>query len=508
MVRGLVLFFLVSAQLQQAQSRPPADQGRRRVIDRNLETIINLARAAPPEFGADILIRLVEKDVVTDQSLRRELLEQAFMLGAYAQEPSALRMAEGNGPGVVLVNIVFRQGLDAVSLRARVVRAYLRFDARRARALFDLIEPALGPRHTCADQFTVDLSLYYAVMGELLKAIPNQEQRENILVQHLARVRSAAQIAPFIDSLVASRSAVNLTAMTDAFAERLTRLDSDEHAFSWNFSGAVEALGQLATQLPAGSRERLIQQARAWMLQALNHGLCGHRPPFYVRNLDGSQTLMPWHSPEERFNQVLASQSLAKDEISVKDYTMHPVGSRVSSTSFSDDWKRFGAMGQLLAHETQEDKDTTRWQHEMEKYIELITRWTGAENERPRDFYFEKWDLLNKVLEMQKFYLQTPTTIEEATAYWQKQPNAPHAEIPGRDRLMIALAGFLESSAGSAVYNERRIAWFAPVWQMVGSFNRSNRTLGFANLFIGAHDIVLNLYGRFALFTTPVKDQP
>lgn len=496
-VRRLTLLFWALLHVQ-AQNRLPADRAIRQTSDRNLETVINLARSAPPEFGADVLIRVVEKGLIASQRLRGELLEQAFALRAYAQEPSALHSIEGNGPGVVLMDIVFAQGFDTVSLRARVVRAYLRFDANRARALFELIEPVPELRLSCSDQFTVDASSYYVAMGELLKASPNRETRESIVVQHLARVRSVAQIAPFIDSLLASKSTLNLAALTDAFAEHLPRLDSDDHAFSWHFTSAVEALGRLATQVPVETRERLIQQARAWMLTSLNHGMCGHRQ-VYVRNLDGSRTPVSWRGPDERFNQVLASQSLARNDINPKDYTMPPLGSRVSIAGFSDDWRRLGAMESLLAHESQEAKDATRWQYEMAKYLESVSEWTGVQNERPIDHYFEKWDLLNRVLEMQKFYLQRPSTLEGVTAYWQKQPHVALAEIPGRDRAMIALVGLLESGAGNTVYRERRIAWFAPVWQMVGSFDRSNRTLGFSDLFVSAHNFVLNLYGRFAL---------
>ena len=502
-MRRFVLFISLSALIQiWAQDRVRVDQVRTPTTDRNLQAVISLARSAPPEFGADILIRLVEKGFISDRRVRRELLEQAFTLGAYAQEPSALRSVEGNGPGVFQMDRVFAEGFDAVSLRARVVRAYLRLDAQRARALFELIEPMPELHHSCSDQLTVDVSSYYIAMGELLKAIPNQETRDRIFLDHLARVRSVAQIAPFVDAVLTSKEAVNLAALTDALAERLTRLDSDDHAFTWHFLGSIEALGRLAAQAPVGSRERLIQQSRAWVLTSLNHGMCGHRQG-YVGHLDGSKTPIPWRGPGERFNQTLASQSLAKNEISPRDYTMPQLGARVSIPGFSEDWHRFGAMETLLAHEPPEAKETTRWQNELAKYIELVTGWTGAQNELPVDYYFEKWDLLNRVQDMQKFYLQKPSTLEEVTAYWQKQHRVPLAEIPERDRAMIALAGLLEGSPGSSVYSERRIAWFAPVWQMIGSFDRSNRTLGFSELFVNAHNVVLNLYGRFALLAQP-----
>ena len=50
-------------------------------------SISDLASAAPPEFTADALLRIVESGGLADQNARRELVEHAFQLAASAKFP-------------------------------------------------------------------------------------------------------------------------------------------------------------------------------------------------------------------------------------------------------------------------------------------------------------------------------------------------------------------------------------------------------------------------------------
>src|SRR3984885_5264916 len=58
-------------------------------------SISDLASAAPPEFTADALLRMVESGKLTDRNARRELVEHAFQLAASAKFP--VRMEGGEG---------------------------------------------------------------------------------------------------------------------------------------------------------------------------------------------------------------------------------------------------------------------------------------------------------------------------------------------------------------------------------------------------------------------------
>ena len=499
-MRSILLLVPLLLPAVHGQPRHSLEPGRNSRPDRGLDVVISLARAAPPEFGADVLIRMVEAGIVKGSHSQRELLDQAFLLATYAQESTPLKSVELGGSKTFSLNAAFAQGLDRVSLRARVVRVYLRSDVQRARELFETIDMPDGVSSTCSDEFTFDPSIYYSTLSALLNAGLTPEEVQRILLMHMTRLRSTAQLEPFIRVLVESKNLHN-TAVIDSLAERLTRLDQNDRTFSACFPGAVVSLGKLCASVAVGVRERLVQQARLWVLQGLKHGLCSHRP-VRARSLDGTMTPVLWVSPSDLFNQVLASKSLMKPTIESRDFTVAPMGPRAALPVYSDDWQRFSRMETLLAHESEEEKDAPRWKSEMEKYIALIGEWKGTSDEGPYDYYTEKCDLLSAVLKIPKYHLTTPSTPSEVNAYWAKMPTIPRAELLGRDRVMLEIVEHFDGSAGNAVYRERRIAWFAPVRRMLGSFDRSDETLAFAELYARAHHVVLNLYGKFALLVS------
>jgi hypothetical protein len=45
-----------------------------------LESLIDLARAVPPEFSSDILLRIAGSPLVAGPNRKRELLDEAFIL--------------------------------------------------------------------------------------------------------------------------------------------------------------------------------------------------------------------------------------------------------------------------------------------------------------------------------------------------------------------------------------------------------------------------------------------
>ena len=58
------------------------------------QSIRDLAGAAPPEFTADALLRIVESGQLADKAARRELLEHAFQLAASAKFPVQMQAAQ------------------------------------------------------------------------------------------------------------------------------------------------------------------------------------------------------------------------------------------------------------------------------------------------------------------------------------------------------------------------------------------------------------------------------
>jgi hypothetical protein len=124
---------------------------------------LELARKAPPELFADTVIRMVERGELPPSSL-----VEAFDAAKQAKEPVRLMaMPQAADGRPALREAALRAGLDALSLKARVVALMAKTDAGKAREMFESIDrPALGAR-PCADPMIADDSAYFEMAGKL-----------------------------------------------------------------------------------------------------------------------------------------------------------------------------------------------------------------------------------------------------------------------------------------------------------------------------------------------------
>ena len=80
-----------------AGSAQTTDTDRRAKLPREIRDLIDQTPAAPPELGADILLRLVEAGKIPDKKIKAEVLEQAFVLAGSARFPMRLIGATRHG---------------------------------------------------------------------------------------------------------------------------------------------------------------------------------------------------------------------------------------------------------------------------------------------------------------------------------------------------------------------------------------------------------------------------
>ena len=139
-----------------AQAKAPLDTQQPK---RPLETLalVDRARALPPEFSADILLRLAGSKLIGETRWKRESIEEAFLAGAHAPLPYQ-QTANGLSTDSRANQAVWHNDLEALTLETRAVEAMLPIDPQRALALFqDIVAPEV-PRLTCQDAATPDVS--------------------------------------------------------------------------------------------------------------------------------------------------------------------------------------------------------------------------------------------------------------------------------------------------------------------------------------------------------------
>jgi hypothetical protein len=210
-----------------------------------LVDLADLARAQPPEFAADALLRIADAPKLTDVAWKREILEDAFHLAAGAQQPFARRNWTGR-PGS-LFDKAYAQGLDACTLQSKAVEAMLAIDFKKARELFGEIPAPRIPRLTCDDAMVYDVSIFYATVGEVAARAFSakeaaREEPFHLLRRYAADVTSPAQAAPIARMLVgASLKPAQFEMLVDSFAGGLAQLSGDDRSFSAAMGGDADA---------------------------------------------------------------------------------------------------------------------------------------------------------------------------------------------------------------------------------------------------------------------------
>src|SRR5947209_12563666 len=252
---GLLLSFacgsLTNAPAQQAapQTRPiqtdaPARTAQRKRPPRpaELEALVVDARALPPEFAADVLLRLVESGKITERAWQRELLEEAFRTAGGAQQPIKRRIAPGLNYAYTREDYearAFGLNLDTMSLRLRAVNTMLKVDKRKARELFTELPTKLplAPL-TCDDVLVYDVSKFYETLTELAQDTFSAEQKardEDVLfvTPYVDAMSAPAQVAP-IATLIwnLEDSSSRLMTLLNAYIAALRKIDADDRSFA------------------------------------------------------------------------------------------------------------------------------------------------------------------------------------------------------------------------------------------------------------------------------------
>lgn len=226
-MKTLAAFFLIP--FCAAAAANPAD----------VESLVTAARALPPEFAAEALIRLSGVDALP-AARRVEILQEAFQKAGQAQLPYQLRSAlMGLPAAAAFLSKVNRQELDALDLRARAIQAMLPLDAARARKLLQsLPSPKIEPLK-CDDFMVPDVDRFYQALGAAVHSFPDTEKRSGAAARFLmpfTAVTSAVEVGPMAAVLADSGvDDAGLTALLKSYGAAIARIKGDDRAFSASY---------------------------------------------------------------------------------------------------------------------------------------------------------------------------------------------------------------------------------------------------------------------------------
>jgi hypothetical protein len=216
----------------------------------DVESLAAEARALPPEFAADALLRLAGVDSVAP-ARRLALLDDAFRRAGQAQQTYKLRSAMMGMPApVAFLQKVNQQDLDGLDLEVRAVEAMLPLDAARARKLFQSIPPIRLEPLKCDDSMVYDLDRFYQAMAAAARTFTDAEKQAGETLRFLrpfAAVRAPSQVGPMAAAIAGSGlNDGDFTTLVNAFAASLGKIAGDDRSFSAAYvAGArIESLAE------------------------------------------------------------------------------------------------------------------------------------------------------------------------------------------------------------------------------------------------------------------------
>jgi hypothetical protein len=331
-------------------------------------SISDLAGAAPPEFTADALLRIVESGKLADQNARRELIDRAFQLAVSAKFP--VRMVGVTGTTTDTASGSLHQAydlkLDALSLQSRAVVDMLSPDPAKGRELFSqMVKPTLAPL-SCDDPLVYEPSAFYqALSGVVLQGFtPKEKAKEehfNLLIDSLGQVTSPTQLSPLAAAITpAGVTAMQRQILWARFNGLLESMQPDDRSFG----ASLTALSAVNTPGVQASLDKYRQK---------NHGCATDAAP---SPSSGTQTNKKSSTPKlDRYWQSASSQQLLE------------AGRKL----------RYVSNGHLL---TDADRATPEWQQSLADYLNLIASWTQDQSESDAVFYHEKCLVYTALLDL------------------------------------------------------------------------------------------------------------
>jgi hypothetical protein len=246
-----------------------------------VQELIDQSRAVPPEFGADVLLRIASSPVVTDRSWRSELLDEAFTFAANAQYPARrvggpTTSADSRfGPAALATDV----GLDRLTLQARAIDSMIRIDAARALRMFrDLHLPDLLPV-SCASMVSERVDAYYDLVPKLFAASFTGEQRRKgedvALVSNAIRFMHAdVQVGPVVRMISATGApGETLQEWLDAFSAALPSVEGSDRTFDASVWLAIVNVAKFA-ESKGLKRGALLSSSRGWVLRRIHGSHC------------------------------------------------------------------------------------------------------------------------------------------------------------------------------------------------------------------------------------------
>jgi hypothetical protein len=371
--------------------------------DAAIESLIQDAAGLPPEFNADVLIRVAGSTRVVELAWKREMLEEAF-LRAYAApvayRRTSVRVPPDSRQGALTQ--AYDTQIARVPLQVRSAQLMAFVAPLRARELFEWIDLNLAPA-VCSDVFVPAVDEYYGALSTLARTTFTPSERGDalrFLELYLWRAHLPTEMPAVARALIRFRpSTIEATYLETLYRHLLEAGTSDPRGFS---VADIDIVGRSA-DLQGADRERnvpgwfVMDALKAYLLEHLNGPRCAD---------SATESFVP-----SAFN--AAARLLHADPIAevtpINADAIRPSrllgGARIdlywqtfSARRLYEMW--MGLRGTGLNPVPERVRRTDEWRNNADRFITELNQWTGHGEASERDYFYQKATLFVNLIDL------------------------------------------------------------------------------------------------------------
>lgn len=380
-----------------AKHRPKV-AGTTRQSEGDIGMLLGRFGGIPAEFQADLLLKSVESGRASLREEKILLIERAFSLARETQYRAAMRPVSGTliDSRAGYLGYAYQEGLDALSLQSRAIRAALPVDKRLARRLIselpgDLYLQGKG----CASALVYDPGEFYDTLREVLRiGFTRRERLEGEHVYLLGGFVDSpvdhAQVVPLAGILAGSTiSPAELQGLVRRFGKAILQIPANDRSFAEAMlSGApVRAFAELRDvcairKIPTAD---LVRSAREYVLKNLNATRCSD-------NRAAPQKAIP------AFVRVANADLFRASPITADDITLGMTDGAAADVPYFESARSQQLMGlwgalkrdsRIAGAQTAEDVPSVWW-GEFDRFYEQFLTYSAADEQDPRALFHQK----------------------------------------------------------------------------------------------------------------------
>jgi hypothetical protein len=398
-----------------------------------IQEIIDDVPSAPPELGADILLKLVERGEITDPKLKRQILEDAWDLAPKARYATDITNSIGvmveSDPGSLSSSL---PGLTTAAIQMRVITQVAPTDARASRELFLKMKSPEPESPGCSASQYASHSSYFKALDIALETFSAEEAQRGDRTQFLKEaMRSLTNQTDFQLSLSLITEGKfpekDTSELLDQWSETLSKAQFSDRQFfiiSWLFKMTLRAAE--AEQARGHSPENLLRALRSYFVRHAGAVRCedGSWRPFPL-----GPDVPPTNNEEDArviFNSKVSELGLSIPPIKPEEIKPAEFGGKAEVANYlSVDptdkvWQimtagkhlRFGTPEQAALNQknsgtrkvaawlTLEQRSTPEWNAEALQHLTQLETWTRSLGREDREVFVLKAEFYSGLLEL------------------------------------------------------------------------------------------------------------